>query len=54
MGFDYVFSNQEAVAILAGIAIVIVYIAVFIQRKDKKKDGDGTSITEMKKPKIRS
>lgn len=44
MGFDYVFSNYEAVAILAGIAIVIVCIAVFIQKRDKKKEGDGVSI----------
>ena len=53
MGFDYVFSNHEAVAILVGIAIVIICIAVFIQRRDKKKEGDDVSITEMKKPKIR-
>lgn len=53
MGFDYLFSNHEAVAILVGIAIAIVCIAIFIQRKDNKKEGVGTSITEMKKPKIR-
>ncbi len=53
MGLDYVISNHEAVAILIGIAIAIVVIAVFVQKKDTHKEHGGISITEMKKPKIR-
>lgn len=53
MGLDYVISNHETVAILIGIAIAIVVIAVFVQKKDKHIFIDGISFTEMKKPKIR-
>ena len=52
MGFDYVFSTRETVAILIGIAIIIVLVAVFVLREDTRKDGEIT-ITEMKEPKIR-